>query len=94
MTQALILVDIQNDYFPGGAMELVGMTNASDNARTVLDSFRAGNTPLFHIQHLAARSDAAELQRSTFGGAPELVNAPGTRACEWHVVNPPTAARP
>ncbi len=28
MTSALLLVDIQNDYFPGGAMELVGMTEA------------------------------------------------------------------
>ena len=24
MAKALLLIDIQNDYFPGGAMELVG----------------------------------------------------------------------
>lgn len=67
MAQALILVDIQNDYFPGGTMELVGMTNASDNARTVLDSFRASNAPLFHIQHLATRPDATFFLPGTEG---------------------------
>lgn len=25
MQQGLLIVDVQNDYFPGGAMELVGM---------------------------------------------------------------------
>ena len=25
MKEALLLIDIQNDYFPGGKMELVGM---------------------------------------------------------------------
>ncbi len=32
MTTALLLADIQNDYFPGGRMELVGMTEASAKA--------------------------------------------------------------
>jgi nicotinamidase-related amidase len=76
MTQALILIDIQNDYFPGGTMELVGMTNASDNARTVLDSFRAGNAPLFHIQHLAARPDATFFLPGTDGAEHHSAVAP------------------
>ena len=29
MTIALLLIDIQNDYFPGGAMEVVGATGAA-----------------------------------------------------------------
>ena len=32
MTTALLLVDIQNDYFPGERMALVGMTEASAKA--------------------------------------------------------------
>ena len=32
MTRALILVDIQNDYFPDGRMALVDMAAAADNA--------------------------------------------------------------
>ena len=36
MKPALLLIDIQNDYFPGGALELTGMTQASAQAREVL----------------------------------------------------------
>ena len=32
MSQSLVLVDIQNDYFPGGAMELNGMDAAAARA--------------------------------------------------------------
>jgi hypothetical protein len=32
MTQALVIVDIQNDYFPGGAMPLEGSPEAAANA--------------------------------------------------------------
>ena len=53
MTQALIIVDVQNDYFAGGAMELVGMDAAANNCRRLLDAFREAQKPLFHIQHLA-----------------------------------------
>jgi nicotinamidase-related amidase len=49
MTQAPILVDIQNDCFPGGAMELVGMNAATKNAPTVLDVFREHSEPIFNI---------------------------------------------
>ena len=31
MQQALILIDIQNDYFAGGSMQLVGMQEAADS---------------------------------------------------------------
>ena len=33
MKPALVLVDIQNDYFPDGNMELVDIDIASSNAR-------------------------------------------------------------
>jgi nicotinamidase-related amidase len=36
----LLLIDIQNDYFPGGKMELEGMERASLQARRLLDFFR------------------------------------------------------
>ena len=58
MKRALIIVDVQNDYFAGGAMELVGMDAAARNCRRLLDHFRADATPLFHIQHLAAHPGA------------------------------------
>ena len=58
MTRALIIVDVQNDYFSGGAMELVGMEEAAANCRALLEAFRAAGEPLFHIRHLAARPGA------------------------------------
>ena len=51
MKPALLLVDIQNDYFPGGNMELVNMEAAGANARKLLDRFRYQGLPTFHIQH-------------------------------------------
>lgn len=58
MAKALIIVDVQNDYFPGGSMELVGMEAAAENCARLLQSFRAAAQPLFHIQHLATRPGA------------------------------------
>lgn len=58
MNQALIIIDIQNDYFPGGNMALVGMDDAAGQARRVLDRFRARGLPVFHIQHIANRAGA------------------------------------
>ena len=58
MKRALILIDLQNDYFPGGKMELVGIEEAVHNARQALELFRAENLPIFHIQHISNRSGA------------------------------------
>lgn len=57
MSTALIIVDIQNDYFPNGKMELVNTDKAANNAAKVLESFRQKeNNNIFHIQHIAADS--------------------------------------
>ena len=61
MKSALILIDIQNDYFPGGALELAGMTQAAAQAREVLTACRQARRPIFHVQHLALGPDATVL---------------------------------
>jgi nicotinamidase-related amidase len=53
MSKALIIIDIQNDYFENGAMELVGSLPASENAKNVLTKFRNEKQPIVHIQHLS-----------------------------------------
>ncbi len=58
MKQGLILVDVQNDYFPGGSMELVDMEMAASNCKRLLDHFRTRQLPLFHIKHIANRKGA------------------------------------
>jgi nicotinamidase-related amidase len=64
---ALLIVDVQNDYFPGGTMELHGMDAAAANARRVLAFFRGSNTPVFHVRHLSTRPGATFFLPNTVG---------------------------
>lgn len=64
---ALILVDIQNDYFPQGRKELFEPGKAAANARKLLDFFRNQNLPVFFIQHVSLGSDASFFLPDTEG---------------------------
>jgi nicotinamidase-related amidase len=52
---ALVIIDIQNDYFEGGANPLVGSFEASLNTKKLLERFRENQLPIIHIQHLSTR---------------------------------------
>ena len=67
MNTALILVDIQQDYFPQGRMELIGPIEASRNAAQLLNHFRKENLPVLHVRHLSTRKDAAFFLPDTEG---------------------------
>lgn len=67
MPRALLIVDVQNDYFPGGAFELEGMVEAADNCRRLLQQFRAVRAPVVHVQH-AASAETGVLVALTPGG--------------------------
>lgn len=67
MNTALVLIDLQNDYFPGGAMELAGSTQAVTMAATLLQAYRAAQWPIVHIQHIADRPDATFFLPHTYG---------------------------
>ena len=58
MKTALLLVDIQNDYFPNEKMELRNPVEASEYANQLLQHFRTNSEPIFHIQHVAIKDDA------------------------------------
>jgi nicotinamidase-related amidase len=60
MNKALLLIDIQNDYFPGGKSELKNPVEASLNAKKVLNFFREKGLPVFHIQHLSKQNMLVE----------------------------------
>ncbi len=49
---ALLVIDIQNFYFEGGKIPLVGSVEASLKAKSVIDAFRAKKLPVIHVQHL------------------------------------------
>jgi nicotinamidase-related amidase len=67
MSRALVIVDIQNDYFPGGAHPLVGPEAAAGNAKRLLESFRASGEPLVHVQHVWDAPDASFMRPGTDG---------------------------
>ena len=48
---ALLLIDIQDFYFPGGKSELVAPEKAAANAALLLDHFRKRNILVIHICH-------------------------------------------
>ena len=55
MSTALIIVDIQNDYFPNGKMELLNPEKAAVNAAKILKWFRQNHKDnVFHVQHIAS----------------------------------------
>jgi nicotinamidase-related amidase len=68
---ALVVIDIQNDYFSGGAMELEGAEAAGLNAGEAVRRFRERKLPIIHVRHLSVRPGA------TFF-------VPGTRGAEIH----------
>jgi len=58
MNAALVVVDIQNDYFPGGRMALDGSLEAAANASRLLAAFRERRLPVLHVQHVSLRPGA------------------------------------
>jgi nicotinamidase-related amidase len=67
MSQALLIIDIQNDYFPGGAMELVESPAAGTQAGKLLHAFRQKARPVIHIQHVSTRPGATFFLPNTPG---------------------------
>jgi nicotinamidase-related amidase len=69
--RALLVIDIQNDYFPGGKMALEGPEAAAAHAASALAKFRERGWPVIHVRHLSLRPG------STFF-------IPGTEGAEIH----------
>jgi nicotinamidase-related amidase len=67
MTQGLLIIDIQRDYFPGGANPLVEPEAAAEAARSVLDSFRSNGKPVLHLKHVWDSPDATFMRPGTDG---------------------------
>lgn len=67
MNTALLLIDIQNDYFPGGKMELEGPLEAARRAAALLQCFRQHGGRHLHIQHESTRPGATFFLRGTPG---------------------------
>ena len=49
--KALLIIDIQDFYFPGGKSALVEPEKAAANAAMLLDIFRKNKLPVVHVRH-------------------------------------------
>jgi len=68
---ALIIVDMQNDYFPGGKWKLTNIETAAEKTSLILNHFRENSLPIIHVRH-----------ESLFPGAPFFT--PGSEGAEIH----------
>lgn len=89
MNRALLVVDLQNDYFPGGKMELVGIEEAAKNVAQLLAIFRAQTMPILHVQHLSISPEATFFLPDTNGVKIHQSVAPkeGERVIKKHFPN-------
>jgi nicotinamidase-related amidase len=56
--RALIVIDVQNDYFPGGRWTLHGMEAAATNVARLLAAARSSGDLVVHIRHEFPTADA------------------------------------
>ena len=89
MKTGLVLVDFQNDYFPGGRMELTGVEAAAARAADLLALFRQRQWPAFFVQHVATGENASFFLPDTRGVEihASLTTAPGDVLIRKHYPN-------
>jgi nicotinamidase-related amidase len=67
MNTALLLLEIQNDYFPNGRTPLEKCLEASSKAQIVLSAYREKKLPVIHVQHISTQPDSVSLLPCTKG---------------------------
>ncbi len=89
MSHALLLIDLQNDYFPGGRMELEGSDAAVAHAARLADAFRQRQMPVLHVQHLSVRPGATFFLPGSEGALihPKVAPLPGEKVFEKNYPN-------
>ncbi len=75
---ALLLVDIQQFYFPGGSYPLVQPEKASARAAVLLRYFRKNHALVVHIKHAARRDTLIH---------PDVAPLPGEKVITKHFAN-------
>ena len=76
--RAVIVVDLQNDYFPTGKLPLAGIEQAADNAARIVADARAKGEKVIHIRH-------------EFTGPDSPFFAPGSEGAQIHPSMAPAA---
>ncbi|CAM4469110.1 cysteine hydrolase family protein [Corallococcus exiguus] len=86
---ALLLIDIQNDYFPEGRFELDRCDAAATQARAALDFFRERGLPVIHVRHESPQPGATFFLPGTPGAEihPRVAPRPGEAVVLKHFPN-------
>ena len=73
MKKALVIIDVQKDYFKGGRWELYQSDQALEQVKILIGAFRAKELPILYVQHISAKG-AAFFEEGTMGIAihPEI----------------------
>jgi len=89
MNDVLVVIDIQNDYFPGGAMELAGAQAAGKAAAGLLARFRQAGLPVVHVRHESTRPGSTFFLPGAPGAEihPLLAPLPGEAVVTKHFPN-------
>jgi nicotinamidase-related amidase len=69
--RALIIIDVQNDYFPGGKWPLVNIESAATNAAKLMERARSTGDLVIHVRH-------------EFPSADEPFFTPGSEGAKLH----------
>lgn len=65
--RAVVVVDLQNDYWPSGKWPLVGIEEAAENAARVIEKARSEGDPVIHVRHEFPSPDAPFFAPGTDG---------------------------
>jgi nicotinamidase-related amidase len=67
VAKALLVIDLQNDYFPGGKFPLWNTDAVLENVERAIRRARASGTPVIHVQHVAKQGMAPFFHDGTPG---------------------------
>ena len=67
MNKALVIIDVQNDYFPGGRKELKDSLEALENIQKVIKNCREKGCKIIFIKHIAIKPTATFFINGTSG---------------------------
>lgn len=87
--QALVVIDVQNEYFPGGKLELEGVEAAGEAVARALTAARKAGVPIFHIRHENSDPGAARFAAASTGSeiAPCAAPLPGESVTTKRIVD-------
>lgn len=67
MKQGLLVIDVQNDYFPDGKMSLFNSEGALNKINQLEEHFLARNLPIIYIQHIKHVKNASFFEANAYG---------------------------